>query len=412
MTRRAIVIGGSMGGMFAANFLHRAGWSVRVLEKSAVALTSRGTGIVTNDGLRTLLHMAGVDPDAPLGFEIRRRMVIDTAGTTLAQVERPQTMTAWSRLLGLLQRALPADRYHLGRTAIAVDPGDAQRAARVRLADGACIDADLVVVADGVRSSFRTPLFDAPPPVAAGYVAWRSLVPLSRLGDDDRAWIERNFVFALAPGEEIVAYPVLGEDGTVMVNVVWYRDTSDDTLRELLTDAAGRYYPDGIAPQSIRRGFIDAAMREARASLHARWSRILSVSTDWMLQVIVDSRTPRMNAGRVALVGDAAFVARPHVGQGVTKAGGDALALAEAVADPAIDVASALASYSTRRVPVGEYAVDLARRLGAVVYRDPAACTPDQSLHAAHYRDAGHLLADSAVELDQVANLGAVSARS
>ncbi len=401
-----------MGGLFAANFLHRAGWSVRVLEKSTVPLTSRGTGIVTNDGLRTLLSMAGVDPHAPLGYEIHRRTVIDTAGETLADVERVQPMTAWSRLLGLLLQALPQRCYELGRTVTGIEPGDAHARAQVTLADGERAPADLVVVADGGRSAFRTPLFGAVPPMTAGYVAWRSLLPLTRLDEDARAWIERSFVFAFAPGEEIVGYPVLSDNGSASVNIVWYRDTPADAMRDLLTDASGRYHPDGIAPQAIRPACIEAALRDARALLHPRWARILSASTDWMLQVIVDSTTPRMNAGRVALVGDAAFVARPHVGQGVTKAAGDALALAQSLADPGAEVPAALAAFSRRRVPVGDFAVDLARRLGAVVYRDPSACVPDQSAHAAHYRNAAHLLADTAVELDNVANLGAVAVRS
>ena len=409
---RAIVMGGSMGGLFAANFLHRAGWSVRVLEKAAVPLTSRGTGIVTNDGLRTLLGMAGVSADESLGFEIQRRVVVDAAGEIVAEIRRPQTMTAWSRLLGLLLKALPEDRYTLGRAVVGVEPGDASRLAKVVLDDGQTLQADVVVVADGGRSAFRSPLFDAPPPAWAGYVAWRMLLPIDRLDSPTREWIESTFAFAFAPGEEIVAYPVLADDASVMVNVVWYRDTSPAGLTELLTDEQGRHHPDGIAPHLIRRSVIDAARRDAANALSPVWSRILGLATDWMVQVVVDATTPRMNAGRLALVGDSAFVARPHVGQGVTKAAGDALALAQALGTPGRSVVDALSDYSALRVPIGRFAVDLSRRLGAVVYRDPAARTPDQSDHAAHYGNPWHLLADSAVELDNVAHLGKLSERS
>lgn len=412
--RSAIVIGGSMGGLFAANLLHRAGWSVRVFERSSAPLTSRGTGIVTNDGLRALLGMAGVDPGASLGFEIQRRVVVDSAGATLAEVDRPQTMTAWSRLLGLLLGALPESSYRLGMAVIEVEPGDATGRARVRVADGSAHDADLVVLADGGRSAFRMPLLGAAAPAYAGYVAWRTLLPLAQLDDETRHWIDQTFAFAFAAGEEIVGYPVLSDDGTVMVNIVWYRDTPPNRLARLLTDASGRHYPDGIPPQLIRRELIEAAKRDAAQVFHPCWSRILSASTDWMLQIIVDATTERMNAGRVAAIGDAAFVARPHVGQGVTKAAGDALALVQALAavNPDTEVVSALDAFSRQRVPIGHFAVDLSRRLGAVVYRDPSARVPDQSADARHYRNAGYLLADSAVELDNVANLGSISERT
>ena len=49
---------------------------------------------------------------------------------------------------------------------------------------------------------------------------------------------------------------------------------------------------------------------------------------------IYDFTAPRIAFGRVALVGDAASNARPHMGFGVSKAGGDAQALAHALARP------------------------------------------------------------------------------
>ena len=48
-----------MGGLFAANLLHRAGWQVQVLEKSTTPLTSRGTGIATHAGLMKVMELAG-----------------------------------------------------------------------------------------------------------------------------------------------------------------------------------------------------------------------------------------------------------------------------------------------------------------------------------------------------------------
>ncbi|MBX4145164.1 FAD-dependent monooxygenase, partial [Ralstonia pickettii] len=73
---------------------------------------------------------------------------------------------------------------------------------------------------------------------------------------------------------------------------------------------------------------------------------------------------PNMAFGRIALLGDAAFVARPHCGMGVTKAAGDALALATALATRA-DTLDALGEYSETRTAFGAAIVEHARHLGA-----------------------------------------------
>ena len=46
MPQRAVVVGGSVGGLTAALVLRDQGWDVRVFERSASTLTSRGAGIV------------------------------------------------------------------------------------------------------------------------------------------------------------------------------------------------------------------------------------------------------------------------------------------------------------------------------------------------------------------------------
>lgn len=399
--RQAIVVGGSMGGLFAANLLLRAGWSVRVFEKSAVPLTSRGTGIVTNNGLRTLLAMAGANADNALGVDIERRVFLDGNGAIAARLHLPQALTAWSRLLGLLLRALPADCYALGRGVASVEPGDDARPARVLLEDGTGHEADLVVAADGVRSAIRRRLFDAPAPAYAGYVAWRALLLREALGAESRARLGEVFAMAQAPGEQIVGYPVLGEDDRVYINTVWYRDTPPARLAELLTDANGRHHPEGIPPGLIRPQWVQQARVDAGRVLHACWGELVGKSPELMVQIIVDSTVERMVRGRVALLGDAAFVARPHVGQGVTKAGGDALALVQALADPSLPVTEALERYSARRVPIGRFAVEKGRNMGAAVLHDPG----ERADWARHFKIGLHVLQESGVEIPGVANL-------
>lgn len=401
--RKVIVVGGSMGGLFAANFLMRDGWQVQVYEKSTVPLTSRGTGIVTNTGLRTLLDKAGAPDDDTLGIFLDRRVMYDSKGGLRGDVALDQSMTAWSRLLRQLLDAFDPGCYALGNAVTAIDPGSESRQAVVTLEDGSEHEADLVVVADGVRSAFRQSVFGASPPERAGYVAWRALVLREQLSDQAQRMLGQVFAFAQAPGEQIVGYPVMGDDDNVYVNIVWYRDCTGGLLDTLLTDAAGRVYPDGIPPQLILPEHVANAKADAHRFLHPVWGEALEQAPEVILQVIVDAVTDSMAIQRVALIGDAAFTARPHIGQGVTKAAGDAWVMARSVSDPAVSVVPALAPFNEARLRIGRMTVEQSRRMGAVVYRDPG----PRAEWARRYSVAENVLRESAVELPGVSGLSA-----
>ena len=106
-------------------------------------------------------------------------------------------------------------------------------------------------------------------------------------------------------------------------------------------------------------------MEEAAASLLApQFAEVVTKATQPLFQPIFDLEVPQMVFGRVALLGDAAFVARPHCGMGVTKAAGDAMALVESLNRNAT-IADALSEYSKVRTQFGNAIVQHARHLGA-----------------------------------------------
>ena len=107
---------------------------------------------------------------------------------------------------------------------------------------------------------------------------------------------------------------------------------------------------------------------EAAQVLAPQFNDMLSLCAQPFLQPIYDLEVPHMAFGRVAVLGDAAFVARPHVGAGVAKAAEDALALADAL--DAGDIESGLKQFEAARLPVGEKIIERARRLGAYVQAD------------------------------------------
>src|SRR5260370_42340278 len=95
-----------------------------------------------------------------------------------------------------------------------------------------------------------------------------------------------------------------------------------------------------------------------------QWGDIGRLIAEPILQPIYDLATPRIAFGRVAILGDAAFVARPHVAAGVVKAAEDALALAEAL-EACAGVEQALRVYEADRIGVGRRIIERARHLGA-----------------------------------------------
>src|SRR3979409_2569337 len=106
--RRAVLVGGSMSGLFTAAFLRRIGWNVDVFERSPVELVGRGAGITTHPELLEALEKSGAGT-RDLGITVERRIVIDRKGRVIADKPFPQLLTSWDRLQPLLRGAAPRE---------------------------------------------------------------------------------------------------------------------------------------------------------------------------------------------------------------------------------------------------------------------------------------------------------------
>jgi choline dehydrogenase-like flavoprotein len=118
---KILIIGGSLGGLLAANVLHREGHDVCVLEKARGSMDGRGAGIVTHDALFAGLRRAGLDGTEALGVQVQQRVALDVEGKETALLEMPQILTSWSRLYEALHQLLPAERYVQGVVVEKVD---------------------------------------------------------------------------------------------------------------------------------------------------------------------------------------------------------------------------------------------------------------------------------------------------
>jgi 2-polyprenyl-6-methoxyphenol hydroxylase-like FAD-dependent oxidoreductase len=162
------------------------------------------------------------------------------------------------------------------------------------------------------------------------------------------------------------------------LNWLWYHPVQAGRLAELCTDASGDHHDAGIPPPLIRPEVIAAFRAEAHTILPPQFVALTEATPAPFFQPIFDLDCPRAVAGRVALLGDAACVARPHVGAGVTKAALNAAWLTDALADTPGNLGAGLASYEQRTKLFGSALVARGRYLGAYLEDPPrAGLAPD-----------------------------------
>jgi 2-polyprenyl-6-methoxyphenol hydroxylase-like FAD-dependent oxidoreductase len=363
----ALVIGGSLGGLIAAHLLRSIGWDATVFERNDEALASRGVGLGTHPQLIAVLHRAGVAFDESMGITPTRGVCLDRSGKIIIEQPMARTLSGWSRLYQALRDALPAQCYRLGKNLTRVAQ-DADGVTAI-FADGARERGDLLVGADGIRSTVRAQFLPHLQPLYAGYVAWRAV--LDEADVPPALWREMVglYAFCLPDGEQCISYAVPGRDNDTKIgrrayNIVWYRPVHRDTLNDICTDADGRHHAAGIPPPLIRPDVIDRVKADAKAIIAPQIAEIFARTAPFF-QPIYDLASPRMVFGRVALAGDAAFVARPHAGAGTTKAALDAACLADSIRDAGDDLDSGLARYQRMQEPFGRALVDLNRQEGA-----------------------------------------------
>ena len=392
---KALIIGGSIAGLFAALLLRRRGVEVVVFERARSELSGRGAGIATHPQILEVLELLGLDTRA-LGVTIEVRRMFGLDGRLVAERARRQTMTSWDRLFTLLRAALPDICYRGGLEFARWEQHGG--AVTAHFADRSTATGELLIGADGLRSHVRAAILANQPLRYAGYVAWRALAPEHSLPPALHRDLFDALGFCLPPGEQMLGYPVAGpgndlRPGNRRYNIVWYRPTDEATLARLLTDISGQHHEVSIPPPLVAGAVIAELNAAADTLLAPQFREVMSFAERPFLQPIYDIEVPRMSAGRIVLIGDAAFVARPHVGAGVVKAAQDAVALADALATGS-DIGPALHAFESVRLPVGRRIVARARDLGAAMQAQHA--SPRERAMAERYREPAAVLADTA----------------
>ena len=328
---RAIIVGAGVAGLAAAVGLHRAGWSVQVLEQQPELRVS-GTAVVLHrtavKGLASLGLGPGIDASAVPLTELRLRtrravpMTPSRPGSGSILIER-------STLVDLLRGSLPGPALSIGHPLAARDLPDA------------CAEADLVVGADGVHSSLRRELFgNTYRATATGTTVWRGTADGATTGLTEYWGQRRRFGMSDRPG-----------GGT-------------------------NWYATAVLPPA-RRASAQADLEELRR-LFGHWSRAVAATVTRIDESTIlrhdihhlARRLPRYHLGNVVLVGDAAHAMTPDLGRGANEAILDALSLVRNLdAHDGVDLA--LAAYDKSRRRTTQLAATGPAVLDALIHRLP-----------------------------------------
>lgn len=394
MTRVAI-IGGSMAGLCAGVALHHLGLEVAVYERASEELASRGAGIATHDELYQALRGAGVHLRDEMGVRSVGRLLLDRSGRELGRLDMPQVMTSWGLMYRFLRAQIPERCYHNGYVLTSLQQGGGRVVGRFQ--NGADIEADWLIGADGTRSTVRQQVAPEVPLNYCGYFGWRGLIDESLVPPAVLTEVAYRMALCLAPGGHWLGYLVAGPDDTLepgrrWYNWGWYRTADPARLRDHLTDAHGVHHEQGIPHPLIRPELVAAMRAEARTQLAPQAQAIIEATVQPFIQGMFDLGCERLVYDRVCLIGDAAITARPHIGLGVSKAAEDATTLASALA--ATDQATALAHWERERLRYGHAALAFSRDLGS--YIGPAPVTDEHRAKAAYHQRPDILMAATA----------------
>lgn len=331
---RVAIIGGGIGGLTAAICLLREGYDVQVYEQSRL-LSEVGAGInISPNASRILIRLGLGEECARVAYRspfFHQRRWDD--GRTLtktrlaADIERefgaPHYIFHRGELHTLLARPVPPERVHLSHRCVSVEQDG--ETVRARFENGAEIEADMLIGADGIFSAVRRALRGPERPRFACR-AYRGLIPVEKV-----RYIPPESTAFLGPGRHFIHYFV---SGGRMLNFVGHVE-QEEWISESWTH-----------PATV------ADLRAAYAGWHAQVQRVIDAVDETFIWAVLDHPPiDRWSHGRITMLGDACHPMIPFLGQGGAQAIEDAAALSAALVKCGDDVEAALKLYETVRQP-------------------------------------------------------------
>ena len=365
---RVAVVGGSIGGLTAGLLLRDLGCDVRIHERSRSELDARGAGIAVLDAtIRYFRERTAVDPDT---FCSRTGWIryLWPDGSRRYQAEHPYRFSSWNAIYRELLRLFDSERYHLAREMTSFRQLD--EGVEITFADGSHDRCDLLVAADGINSLTRETLFPAARSHYSGYVAYRGTVPEGDLRPETFDELRDAITYQVIRDSHILVYPIPGPGGTVqpgtrLSNYVWYRNVdAGEAFDRLLAGRDGQPRKVSVPPGLLAEDAVEEFRATATRELAPAIAEVVTGAREPFVQAVYDIDVPAMTAGRVAILGDAAFAVRPHAAAGTAKAAADAWALADALDDARGDVPAALETWESAQLDLGRRLLERCREIG------------------------------------------------
>ena len=354
---RALIIGGSLGGLFAALTLRAIGWEVEIFERSPNELDSRGGGVVLQGDVLSAFHFAGVQTVGALGVRSGDRIYLDRDDRVVQRSYMPQSQTSWNMLYGTMKQHLPAEIFHPGERFGRFEQHDGRITAY--FASGRVETGDLLVGADGATSAVREQVIPGLAPNYAGYVAWRGLVPEKELPASAADVLAGTFAFQQGPGHLMLEYLVPGEDQSIQDghrrwNWVWYQKVEHgDELSALMTDRLGVRHSFSLPPGAPKDEDVARLMQKSKDLLARTFQTLLEATKEPFVQAILDLQVPRMVFGRAVLLGDAAIRAPAPYRRQHRQGCGQCTGFGQGAEPPGSDIDEALSNWQTSQLREG-----------------------------------------------------------
>lgn len=352
-SRKAIIIGGGIGGITAAIALKQAGLDVTVYER-AEELQEVGSGLpLWTNALRALQVLGLTGELENLGVQVTSVRVTTWNGDTLTDTKNDKHLKTLgtitivvhrAELLALLLKTLGEDRVQLGMTCI----GFTQDASGVtaQFANGQKARGDILIGADGIHSVTRAQLFGLIKPKYVGYTCWRGLAHTTRTSLETWAW-GKGCQFGITPMSKERAY--------------WF---------------VQKYAPEG---EGDKLGGKKLALLDMFHDWHDPIPAVIEATAEADIlrnDIFELQHLHQWSQGHVTLLGDAAHAMTPNLGQGACQAIEDAVALGVCLKETT-NIPAALTNYEKRRVTRTNRIARLAHYIGeAVQWENPFLAAP------------------------------------
>jgi 2-polyprenyl-6-methoxyphenol hydroxylase-like FAD-dependent oxidoreductase len=349
-----IIVGGSLGGLFAGVALKHHGINTTILERNSTnLLDNQGAGIVA--GGDTLAFFEKYDRTGrDVAVPSHKRMYLNQKGEVVHEEEMRQNMTSWDLCYYLLRAnydgvqsgycSVPEKRagdgeveYRFGsRVERYEEVDDMVRVFYTRNGEKESIEGDMLVAADGPSSTIRKILYPDVERKFAGYCVIRGTIPENEASEEAKAAFVERFTFFHSPGIQNLTYTIPGKDGAMeegkrLLNFVWYTNFSEGSseLDEVMTDKDGKRRKITIPPGTMRKEAWELVKKRGRDRLPPQMSEMVEKTKQPFVQAITDVIAPMNLHGGVVLVGDALAGFRPHTVASTSQAAFDVMLLVD-----------------------------------------------------------------------------------